>query len=154
MRLSGWLAGLPCTASSSCLSCRPGLGFCAGPFLQLVAAGPGSYLSIFRGRGILEQNCHMAAAWHIGRCDRVLDSIYPPAHISPGWVGGDWASPQKKHPMARPTPAFSATIASICRCRAVPVVRYLPDVASWPVITSTSRMLKLEQLPVPQPDSV
>lgn len=66
MRLSGWLCGmaglagwLPCAAlslssSSSCLSRRPGLGFCAGPFLQLVAAGPGSlaiYLSRSRNLG-------------------------------------------------------------------------------------------------------
>lgn len=31
-----------------------------------------------------------------GRCDRVLDSIYPPSHTSPGWVGVHWTSPQKK----------------------------------------------------------
>lgn len=65
MRLSGWLCGLAglagwlrCAAlsssSSSCLSRRPGPGFCAGPFLQLVAAGPGSlaiYLSRSRNLG-------------------------------------------------------------------------------------------------------
>lgn len=159
---SGWLSGWLCGGLAGWLTalCRfparvvPRLDLCEqqGPFLQLAAAGPGSYLLRTRNLGTeLPYGSGMA----YGRCDRVPLTAFThqPTPAQAEW--GETGSPLKKSTQWHaPQQRFRRQLHQSVAVAPGPWCGTCPTSPASPLSPQTSRLVKLEQLPVSQPDSV